>query len=180
MIKGVVVEVGAGEARVALGLSLEGVIPWELLKEQWKQQLKLDSKEEEIPVFISGLADILAPGDMILVQPVWLDPENGEFVLDLYQEPTANGGLYALDPSTGEVLAMVGGTRFGRGEGASEFIRATQAKRQPGSSFKPIIYAAAIDEGYTTATILDDSPRVFTLRTGKKHIPKNYDSKYLG
>jgi penicillin-binding protein 1A len=117
---------------------------------------------------------------MILVQPTWLDPENGEFVLDLYQEPTANGGLYALDPNSGEVLAMVGGTRFGRSEGASEFIRATQAERQPGSSFKPIIYAAAIDEGYTTATILDDSPRVFTLRTGKKHIPKNYDSKYLG
>lgn len=179
-IRGVVVEVDAEEARVAMGISLEGVIPWELLKEQWRQRIQLNSKEEEITTPVTSLADILALGDMILVQPTWHDQQNGEFVLDLFQEPAANGGLYAVEPHTGEVLAMTGGTRFGRGDGASEFIRATQAVRQPGSSFKPIIYAAAIDEGYTTATILDDSPRVFTLSSGKKHIPKNYDKKYLG
>ncbi len=179
-VRGVVVEVDEEQARVALGLSQEGVISWELLTGQWKLQLKLNKEEVEVPVPINALADILAPGDLVLVEPTWRDPESGEFSLDLFQEPQANGALYAVDPATGEVLAMVGGTRFGRGDGASEFIRATQAKRQPGSAFKPIIYALAIDEGYTLASILEDSPRVFTLRNGKKHIPKNYDSKYLG
>ncbi|MCZ6473492.1 MAG: PBP1A family penicillin-binding protein [SAR324 cluster bacterium] len=180
VVKGVVVDVNAEEARIALGLTLEGVIPWELLSEQWRVQLKLNAKEEQVPVLINDLASILAPGELVLVKPTWRDPESGEFTLDLYQEPQSNGALYAMDPDTGEVLAMVGGTRFGRGDGASEFIRATQAERQPGSSFKPIIYAAAIDEGYTPASILQDSPRVFTLRSGRKHIPRNYDKKYLG
>ncbi|MEE8396527.1 MAG: PBP1A family penicillin-binding protein, partial [bacterium] len=178
IVKGVVLEVKDEAARVALGLSLEGVIPWELLREQWER--RVDPQDDEMAYRITGLRDILAPGNVVQVIPTWRDPETGEFSLDLYQEPLANGGVYAMDPKTGEVLAMVGGVRFGRKEGASEFIRATQAVRQPGSSFKPIVYAAAIDEGYTPATILEDSPRVFTLDSGKKHIPKNYDGKYLG
>jgi penicillin-binding protein 1A len=77
--------------------------------------------------------------------------------LELEQEPQAEGSLLAIEPATGYIKAMVGGYDFSK----SEFNRATQATRQPGSAFKPIIYAAAIDHGYTPATIVVDSPLVF-------------------
>ena len=71
--------------------------------------------------------------------PVWLE-----------QMPEVNGAIVALDPHTGRVLAMVGGFSFG----ASEFNRATQASRQPGSAFKPFVYAAALDSGFTPASLV--------------------------
>lgn len=79
------------------------------------------------------------------------------YPLRLEQEPLAQASLLAIDPATGHVKAMVGGYDFEK----SEFNRATQAIRQPGSAFKPIIYTAAIDNGYTPATIVIDSPLVF-------------------
>ena len=176
--RGVIVEVSGEQARVALEVAQEGIISWEALKEQWR--VRIDPEKPDQPFPINRLADILAPGDVVRVIPTSREPNSGEFALDLSQVPLANGAVYAMKPDTGEVLAMVGGTRFGRAKGESEFIRATQAERQPGSAFKPIIYSAAIDEGFTPATILEDSPRVFTLISGKKHIPKNYDNKYLG
>jgi len=176
--QGIVLEVTEERARVALGLDKEGVLPWERVREEWKTRVLPDS--EDRAVALNALGEVLAPGDRIWVTPVAQDPASAEYTLDLYQEPQANGAVYVMDPRTGYVLAMVGGTRYGKGDGASEFIRATQAERQPGSAFKPIIYAAAVDEGYTPATNLDDSPRVFTLDSGRKHIPKNYDDRYLG
>lgn len=176
--RAVVLEVTPGRARVAIAPDVDGIIAWDSIRTRWP--VRINPQNENEPLYNHNLKDLLAPGDLIQVRGMGREPGSGKLLLDLYQEPVINGGVYALDPRSGEVLAMVGGTRFGRGDGASEFIRATQAERQPGSAFKPIIYAAAIDEGYTPATILDDSPRVFTLASGKKHIPQNYDNTFLG
>ncbi len=179
IVDGVVVEVSDKTAKVALSASQDGLITWEQLKPRWPVYLP-QGRDNAQPLAITALKDILASGDHIQGEIVGQNSATGQYLLDLYQEPQANGAVYVMDPKTGEVLAMVGGIRFGRSEGGSEFIRATQAERQPGSSFKPIIYAAALEEGYTPATVLDDSPRVFTMATGLKHTPQNYDQTFLG
>ena len=86
------------------------------------------------------------------------------------------GALLALDPHTGGVLAMVGGVDFAE----SQFNRAIQARRQPGSAFKPIIYAAALNKGKTLVSTLDDSPIEFERNETEMWKPKNYDGKFLG
>jgi penicillin-binding protein 1A len=94
----------------------------------------------------------------------------------LEQEPELQGSLLALEPRTGAVVAMVGGYDFGR----SKFNRATQAYRQVGSAFKPIVYAAAIEKaGYTPATVVVDSPVTFPDNRGAWS-PHNYDHTFLG
>ena len=178
VLAGIVVEVDKKTARVALAPYEEGIIEWKTFKKEWKSYFPDEETEESLR--IRELATILTPGRRVQVEIIGQDPESGKYLLDLYQEPQANGAIYSMNPNTGEVLAMVGGVRFGKERGGSEFIRATQAVRQPGSAFKPIVYAAALEEGYSPATILDDSPRVFTLSTGKKHSPQNYDGSYLG
>jgi penicillin-binding protein 1A len=89
------------------------------------------------------------------------------------------GALIALDARTGEIKALVGGVNYGR----SQFNRAVQARRQPGSAFKPLVYAAAFERGLTAATILDDAPISFEIDTGKRSetwAPENVDRKYRG
>ena len=111
-------------------------------------------------------ADVLKPGDVVFVQPK--QDSDGNYILR--QVPQVEGGLVAMDPHTGRVLAMVGGFSFAQ----SEFNRATQAMRQPGSSFKPIVYAAALDNGYTPASVIMDGP--ITIQVGNTTwSPKNYD-----
>lgn len=96
------------------------------------------------------------------------------FVLE--QEPRVEGALFSLDPRTGEVRAIVGGYDFER----SEFNRATQAIRQPGSAFKPIIYSAALDKGYTPMTTITDSPVTFQVGETDYWSPQNYGRKFHG
>ncbi|MDI6026780.1 penicillin-binding protein 1A [Corticibacterium sp. UT-5YL-CI-8] len=116
-------------------------------------------------------ADVLKPGDVIFVQP----KEGAEGSYILRQVPEVSGGMVVMDPHTGRVLAMVGGFSFAQ----SEFNRATQAMRQPGSSFKPVVYAAALDNGYTPASVIMDGP--ITIRVGNTTwSPKNYDGKAAG
>ncbi|HEY6097363.1 MAG TPA: penicillin-binding transpeptidase domain-containing protein, partial [Candidatus Deferrimicrobium sp.] len=86
------------------------------------------------------------------------------------------GAVLCMDPGTGGVLAMVGGVDFG----ASQFNRALQARRQPGSAFKPIVYAAAIDKGRTLVSSVDDSPIEFARSETEMWKPKNYDDTFLG
>jgi penicillin-binding protein 1A len=95
----------------------------------------------------------------------------------LYQEPLVEGSLLSMDVATGEVLAMVGGYDFER----SEFNRAVQARRQPGSAFKPFVYAAAVEAGYTQASFVLDSPNLFWDSTGESvWRPRNYGRRFLG
>ncbi|MCX5895223.1 MAG: PBP1A family penicillin-binding protein [Proteobacteria bacterium] len=88
----------------------------------------------------------------------------------------AQAALVCMDPFSGNILAMVGGRDFSN----TQFNRAVQAQRQPGSAFKPLIYAAALDKGYTPASIIVDSPVTFKISRNKVWEPKNYDETYLG
>ena len=95
----------------------------------------------------------------------------------LKQLPKINGAIVVMDPYTGRVLAMVGGFSFK----LSEFNRATQAKRQPGSAFKPFVYAAALENGFTPSTLVLDAPFVIDQGEGKKTWkPENYGKKFYG
>ncbi|MBV2185200.1 MAG: penicillin-binding protein 1A, partial [Rhizobium sp.] len=112
---------------------------------------------------------VLAPGDVVFVEK----KEEGGY--RLRQPPKVQGGLVAMDPHTGRVLAMVGGFSYAQ----SEFNRATQAMRQPGSSFKPFVYAAALDNGYTPASVIMDAPIEF-VSGGQVWRPQNYGGGSAG
>ena len=176
IVKGTVKEITSKNVIVALGES-EGILEWDNIK-TWKNGNKL---EDEKPTPISKPSEIFAIGDEVNVRLSDFDTNNNSFRLKLYQEPLVNGALLSMNPKTGEILAMSGGYRFDE----SEFNRANQALRQPGSSFKPIVYSAAIDAGFTLSSSLIDSPRAY--RTGAKTAgdaevwtPKNYGDKVLG
>ena len=109
-------------------------------------------------------------GDIIFIKK-----ENNLWLLKQY--PRVNGGIVALDPFTGNVLALVGGFNFKK----SEFNRVTQAKRQPGSAFKPIVYAAALEKGFAPNSIILDAPFVESQGVGLKNWkPENYGKKFYG
>ncbi|MGH7186334.1 MAG: penicillin-binding protein 1A, partial [Pseudomonadota bacterium] len=117
-----------------------------------------------------GVPDILAPGDVIYVVPK--DTSNPGGAWSLMQIPEIGGGLVAMDPHTGRVHAVVGGFSFA----TSQFDRALQAKRQPGSSFKPLVYTAALDNGYKPTSIVLDAPIEIDQGPGKEvWQPRNYD-----
>jgi len=119
--------------------------------------------------------DLLHPGDIVLCEVA--DAPTGGLTGALVQEPEVEGALVCLDPRTGEVLACVGGYDFAR----SQFNRATQAQRQPGSAVKPLIYAAAIEKGYTPASLIYDSPIVYdSPDLDDKWKPKNYSERFYG
>ena len=125
-------------------------------------------------------ADALNIGDVIMVEPVE-DKADGlpypENNFGLRQVPAISGAIVALDPHTGRVLAMSGGYSFR----TSQFNRATQAKRQPGSVFKPLVYMAALDSGFTPSTLVLDAPFVIDQGAGLgKWKPANYSNKFYG
>ncbi len=98
-------------------------------------------------------------------------------IFALYQEPLAEGSLVSIDLKTKHLVAMIGGYSFGR----SQLNRALQSPRQPGSAFKPIIYAAALEQSYTPATIVYDTPIVYVdERSGFQWKPENYSDKFYG
>ncbi len=97
--------------------------------------------------------------------------------LALQQMPVAQGGIVSIEPATGDVVALVGGYEFGK----SHFNRAVQSERQPGSAFKPIVYSAALDRGFTAATLLPDEPYTYyDPVTRQAWSPSNYDHKFKG
>jgi penicillin-binding protein 1A len=117
-----------------------------------------------------AVTDVLSNGDVIWVAPK--DAANAAGTWSLMQIPEVGGAIVAMDPHTGRVHAVVGGFSFA----SSQFDRAVQAKRQPGSSFKPLVYAAAIDNGYKPTSIVLDAPIEIDQGPGKEvWQPKNYD-----
>ena len=117
-------------------------------------------------------ADVLAVGDVVMVRK----KAKTEADYLLRQMPEAEGALIAMDPHTGRVLAMTGGFSFKR----NQFNRAIQALRQPGSSFKPFVYLAALDSGYTPSSLILDAPLVMENPDGTKWKPKNYSQIFYG
>ena len=124
----------------------------------------------------TSAADFLKVGDLVQVQVRTMQGGVPQ-TIGLEQDPIVQGALLAIDNRTGQVRAMVGGFDFAR----SKFNRATQAKRQVGSSFKPFIYTTAIDRGYTPVSIFVDEPVSYDAGPNQpKYEPLNYDRKYEG
>ena len=122
-------------------------------------------------------AQILARGDLVEARLLTIDAAAHTATASLEQPPLVEGAVLAIDNRTGQVRAMVGGYSFER----SKFNRATQAYRQVGSAFKPIVYTAAIDRGYTPVTILMDTPTSFSGGAGQPtYSPMNYDRRFEG
>ncbi|WP_248447801.1 penicillin-binding protein 1A [Sinorhizobium meliloti] len=118
---------------------------------------------------VDSIDKVLSPGDVVHVEKA----EDGYL---LRQIPEVQGAIVSMDPNTGRVLASIGGFSFAQ----SRFNRATQASRQPGSAFKPFVYAAALDTGYTPATLVMDAPFSMPDGAGRLWKPKNYDGKFGG
>lgn len=160
------------EALINLGL-VRGVIP--LDKMRWAFPVKVPSSEGSD--VIGRPSQAVSRGDLVLARLVSKSGKNGGIpVFALEQDPMVQGALLSMDVLTGEVISMVGGYSFDD----SEFNRAIQAERQPGSVFKPIIYSAAVDKGYTAATIIQDSPIVFNAGDNGKWMPENFENKFYG
>ncbi|MGQ7846796.1 penicillin-binding protein 1A [Granulosicoccus sp. 3-233] len=153
-------------ATVRMPNGIEHVLPFEDV--EWaRQRISIDSRGDEI----TQVSEVLAVGDVIALQQ--LEDGSVRFV----QEPHVEGAFIALQPDTGEITALVGGYDYYR----SKFNRATQARRQPGSTFKPFIYSAALNAGDTTATIYNDAPVVFhdSALEGEWR-PSNYSGRFFG
>ncbi|MEX2616504.1 MAG: penicillin-binding protein 1A [Alphaproteobacteria bacterium] len=174
--------VDAKGAEIGLADASKGIIPLSELTwaRPWQEGQKLGPS-------VKRPADVLAPGDVILVEA--LPPEKGKDGEEqplphgasgrygLRQIPDIQGGIVALDPHTGRVLALSGGYDFA----ASEFNRATQAQRQTGSAFKPFIYLAALEKGYKPTTRILDAPFVMDQGPGLgKWKPANYSNQFYG
>ena len=172
---GVVTQVDreAQSARVAFAPGHEAEV--KLADVAWAREPDPDSA----PHPVGSIDKVFHRGDVARFVPVAVEkPEAGALRrATLFQEPAVEGALLSLDVATGEVLALVGGWDFDR----SQFDRATQARRQPGSAFKPIIYAAALAKGYTASSILFDRPVVYVDETsGFVWRPQNYGKSFYG
>ncbi|MDR3372096.1 MAG: penicillin-binding protein 1A [Ancalomicrobiaceae bacterium] len=125
---------------------------------------------------IKGLTQVLQPGDVVYVEKTGLG-QGDRATYRLRQLPEVSGAMVVMDPHTGRVLAVSGGFSFAE----SEFDRATQAYRQPGSSFKPFVYSAALDNGYTPSSIIVDGPIEIQPGPGQPvWRPENYAKKFYG
>lgn len=121
-----------------------------------------------------NLTSILSKGDLIWVRFKSISGRDVTFSLE--QEPEVEGAVVVLEPETGLIRALVGGFSFTK----SEFNRALYAKRQPGSAFKPLVYAAALEHGYTAATVINDEPVSYPGGPSGEWNPENYDRQYYG
>lgn len=163
------------EVEIGISDGKKGIIPFAEL--QWARH---HLPKQNIGPPVRAPSDVVAVGDVIAVEP--LVPEEGKkkgkvSFYALRQIPEVNGALVALDPYTGKVLAMVGGYSIKE----TEFNRAVQAKRQPGSAFKPFVYLTAMENGFSPSSIVLDAPIELSQGAGlPKWTPKNYSGDFLG
>lgn len=195
-IKALVTATDAREARVALGQGYTGVIPTANMSWARKPNPKVAG------IYAPPVKDarqVLNPGDLIWVsaaerhvtetdvkgrkkqKTLPFDPatvkKTAPIPLLLQQEPAVQGALASVEPQSGDVVALIGGYQFGE----SHFNRATQARRQPGSSFKPVVYSTAMDLGFTPSSIVLDAPFVYVNPyTNEVWRPSNYEHNYKG
>ncbi len=156
------------KSHIGLPDGSRGTIPLNELK--WARK---DAPKQALGPVIKKPGDVLSTGDIILVDP--LPKAEGQY--GLHQIPKVNGGMVVMDPHTGRVMAMSGGYAYSK----SEFNRATQARRQPGSAFKPFVYMAALESGFTPSTQILDAPIEVDQGPNKpKWKPQNYGGNYLG
>jgi len=177
--KGVVLEVDDANklTRIRVG-DFHGIIKLETMT--WARKPNIDVAYYESKLRKPSKA--LSPGDVILVQllnDTLNNDQEGtpEMEFSLAQEPVVQSALLSIEAETGHVKAMIGGRDYRN----SQFNRAYQSRRQPGSAFKPIIYAAALDKGYTAASVIIDSPVVYE-DTERDFVwkPRNYKEKFFG
>jgi penicillin-binding protein 1A len=170
-----VLSTDAKQAQVVLADGSAGHIPMAELT--WARKWIEDQRIGNRP---KSPGEVLKAGNVVLVEAVTEDSDGkayGENAFALRQIPNVDGGLVAMDPHTGRVLAMAGGFAYAR----SEFNRVTQAKRQPGSAFKPFVYLAGLDSGFTPATMILDAPFVLDQGPGLgKWKPSNYSKEFYG
>ena len=158
--KGATIGTDAGDTGRIGAAALEWARPWR--------------EDQRLGAAVKRAADVLSPGDVVAVEALAEGPR-GAFALR--QIPDVDGGLVALDPHTGRILAMVGGYSYGD----SQFNRVTQARRQPGSAFKPVVYTAALESGFTPSSLILDGPIVIDQGPGLgKWKPANYTRKFYG
>jgi penicillin-binding protein 1A len=184
-LTGIVLEVYTNKqsARIGFGLGVEGMA--HLDDVDWARQPNLKVR----PRPVTQIESIFKRGDVArfvrlkgeapeIGDDEAINTESVEFArLDIWQEPAAEGALLSIDNETGDVIAMIGGYDFER----SEFNRAVQAERQPGSAFKPFIYGAALTRGYTPVSTVVDRPVVYTDPvSGFVWAPQNYGRKFYG
>ena len=162
-------------------LKLEKTINWNLaiikkidkfsVEIETEKKIKGIIKYENISWTKKEFHELFDIGDVIYVESI------SSNIFALRQLPNVNGGIVVMDPFTGRVLALSGGFSFKK----SEFNRATQAARQPGSAFKPFIYALALENGYTPSTLILDAPLVLEQGSDlKMWKPENYGKKFYG
>ena len=172
-IYGAVMSVGNTHARVILGAEY-GYIDIKDMNWARKPNPNLDGRW----VTIKKPSEAISPGNLIMVKVLGTKQDGSGWSLALEQEPEVEAALISLSPFTGQVKSMVGGYDYNK----SQFNRAVQAIRQPGSAFKPIIYAAAVNEGYGPASIIIDSPIIFKEKKDafEKWKPVNFEEKFYG
>jgi penicillin-binding protein 1A len=175
-LRGVVtgVDEASQTARVAFAPGIEAQVALEEVA--WARP---GDSAKGAPTTVRSIARVLRRGDVARFRalPAPAADASGPPRVALFQEPLVEGALLSLEVGSGEVLALVGGYDYAR----SQFDRVTQARRQPGSSFKPIIYGAALAKGYTPASIVWDRPVVYTDETsGFTWRPRNYGRAFFG
>ena len=171
----VVLSVSDQAAAIGLNGNRTGVIPFSEMK--WARPWMKDQRVGAAP---RKPGDVVQPGDVVLVEEVAKGDEGKALAPGSYglrQIPKVEGALVAMDPHTGRVLAMVGGWSYSK----SQFNRASQALRQPGSAYKPFIYLTALEHGYTPSSLVLDAPIALPQGPGLPlWRPKNYGNDFLG
>ena len=170
------VVIGVNDIREQATVSIGSVICEIPMKNLlWAKPLREENQLKQKRVAPQKPSDVLAKGDVVLSKVI---SKNSEKCLEasLEQRPEVQGALLSMDVVNGQIIAMEGGYDFK----SSEFNRAIQAQRQPGSAFKPIIYSAALENGYTPASIIVDSPIVYEDSESGKWKPSNFEERFYG